>query len=192
MANHVTTSLQVTSKNKDVFKQLSKWFEDKPYSELSDTMFLYHILYGNDAEDSDYDRGLYTERMGAKWAYIEDTECYDDYFRMNTTSAWYFIEGAIERLGELLYGIDNEVLIKFTFEDEGLDPIGGGAWYRNEIDFEEESYEQPDEDVLSPTEYDAARDVMYEEVYEISEGIMDNSAEFLLREYKPNNDIKKT
>ena len=120
MANHVMTTVEVISKNEDVYKQLTKWFEDKSYSELSDTLFLYHTLYGTDAEDSDYDRGLYTERIGAKWAYIEDVECDEDYFRMNTTSAWYFIEGAIKRLGELLYGIDNEVLIKFTFEDEGL------------------------------------------------------------------------
>ena len=185
MANHVMTTLEIISKNDNVYKQLAKWFDDKSYNELNDTMFLYHILYGKNTDGNDYDRGLYTERMGAKWVQIDEVECDEDYFRMSTTSAWYYIDGAITRLGELLYGIDNDVLLKFTFEDEGLDPMGGGAWYRNELDMNEDSYDYPDEDKLTEKEYDTAMDVMNEEAYERCVGFMEASAEFLLEEYKP-------
>lgn len=47
---------------------------------------------------------------------------------MSTCSAWYYIENAIERLGEILFEIDNDVVLQYTFEDESLDPIGGGGW----------------------------------------------------------------
>ena len=184
MANHVSTTLTVESENPKVFKQLQKWFLDKPYKELSDTLFLYHTLYGDHPVE---DWGRYIDRMGAKWVYIEEEESDGDYFRMNILSAWYFPKEAIERLGELLSGIDPDVLLKFTFEDEGLNPIGGGAWHRHAIDYEEEEYEQPDEDELSPEAYEAAREVMYEEVYHICETIMNACTKFLLEEYTPSN-----
>jgi hypothetical protein len=52
------------------------------------------------------------------------------------------------------------------------------------IDYEEKEYGMPDEDELSPEEYEAAREVMYEEVYEICENIMNACTKFLLEEYK--------
>ena len=176
MANHVTTTIEVVSENNNVYKKLSEWFDGKTWEELSNTMFLYETLF---PELGEYDRTEYTDAMGAKWAYVEDVTCDDTYFVMHTTSAWYFIEGGIERMGELLNQIDDDVLIKFTFEDESLDPIGGGAWYKGEMDFDERSYEWPDEDELSPEEYDAAMDGMYEDVYEICEELMDTSVSFL-------------
>lgn len=177
MANHVTTTVEVISENPQVFQKLMDWFDGKDYKELGDTMFLYNLLYPNSDE---YDRSEYTDRMGAKWAYIEEVEVDNEYFVMNTTSAWYYIEGAIEQMGSILNEIDDDVLLKFTFEDESLDPIGGGAWYKGELDFDETSYEWPDEDKLSPEEYQLEMDSLYEDVYELCTEMMYNSESFLL------------
>ena len=49
----------------------------------------------------------------------------------------------------------------------------------------EDTYEYPDEDKLTETEYDTAMGVMYEEAYEICEGFMEASVEFLSEKYKP-------
>lgn len=178
MANHVTTTVEVVSDNPMVFDKLKEWFDGKAWDTLSDTMFLYNILYPE--AGGTYDRGEYSDRMGAKWAYIEDYEIDDLYFRMNTTSAWYFIEGAIDKMGQILNQIDEKVLLKFTFEDESLDPIGGGAWYKGQMDFEEDSMPWPDEDELSEEEYNNQMDSLYENVYSICEEFMDDTVSFLL------------
>lgn len=178
MANHVTTTVEVVSENPQVFQKLMDWFDSKDYKELGDTMFLYNILYPEAA--GTYDRSEYTERIGAKWAYVEDVECGEDYFQMHTTSAWYFIEGAIDKMGQILNEIDENVLLKFTFEDESLDPIGGGAWYNGDMDFEEDTIEWPDEDELTEEEYDNEMDSLYENVYSICEELMNGCVSFLL------------
>lgn len=180
MANHVTTTLEVVSDEPQVFQQLKSWFDNKNWDELSDTMFLYNTLYPE--ANGVYDRSEYTDRMGSKWAYIDDMEIEDDYFRMNVVSAWYFIEYGIDKLGKLLNQIDEKVLLKYTFEDESLDPIGGGAWYKGEMEFEEDSYEWPDEDELSEEEYDLEMDSMYENVYTICEELMEDAVTSLTSE----------
>lgn len=168
MANHVSTYIQVQSDEPKVYQKLIELFDGKSYEELSDTMTLYNILY---PENEGYDRGEYSELMGSKWVYTDNIEMGDDYFEMATVSAWYYCEGVIERLGSLLSQIDKEVLVSFTFEDESLDPIGGGAWYQNDLVMFEESYEWPDEEELSPEEYDEAYDGMWEDVHDITESL---------------------
>lgn len=171
MANHVSTWMEVTSDEPKVYETLKSWFDGKDYTELGNTMCLYNILYNN-GEESEYDRELYTNRMGAKWAYVEEVEAYDDVFQMNVTSAWYYIEGAIDRMGSLLSEIDENVLIEFTFEDESLDPIGGGGWYKGDILAYQQEYEWPDEEA---DDYDEQMDELWENVHETCTSLKDEA-----------------
>jgi len=163
MANHVSTWLEVTSDEPQVYQTLKKWFDGKDYTELGNTMFLYNTLYNN-GEESEYDRELYSNRMGAKWVYTDNVEADEDTFQMNTVSAWYFIENAIERMGSLLSELDENLLIEFTFQDESLDPIGGGGWYKGEILSFDKEYEWPDEEA---DDYDEQMDDLWENVEEV-------------------------
>ena len=116
MANEVRTFIEVKSDNNETFTKLQEMFGGADYKTMYETDWLYHKLYG----EKEYDRGVYTEEMGAKWCYVDDIDPADDSFTMTTVSAWYYCEGAIQRLQEILHGVDEEVCIAFTYEDESL------------------------------------------------------------------------
>lgn len=176
MANHVMTFVEVLSDEPKVFEKLKEMFDGHDWQTLQDTMFLYNVLYGS----SEYDRGDYTDKIGAKWAHIENVEAYDEAFQMSTCSAWYYIENAIERLGEILFEIDNDVVLQYTFEDESLDPIGGGGWYKNEMITYDDTYEWPDDDA---DDYDEQMDDLWENVHHIQNELMEEAVRDLMDDY---------
>ena len=168
MANEVRTFIEVKSDNNETFTKLQEMFGGADYKTMYETDWLYHKLYG----EKEYDREVYTEEMGAKWCYVDDIDPADDSFTMTTVSAWYYCEGAIQRLHEILHEVDEEVCIAFTYEDESLDPIGGGACYKGELMVYEDSVEHPNyEDYEEEEDYDSALEEMYDNIYEICEGL---------------------
>ena len=168
MANEVRTFIEVKSDNNETFTKLQEMFGGADYKTMYETDWLYHKLYG----EKEYDRGVYTEEMGAKWCYVDDLETLPNEFTMTTVSAWYYCEGAIQRLQEILHEVDEEVCIAFTYEDESLDPIGGGACYKGELMVYEDSVEHPNyEDYEEEEDYDSALEEMYDNIYEICEGL---------------------
>ena len=173
MANHVSTYIRVASEEPKVYKKLEELFHDKSYEDMGRPMFLYETLYPESPTEGE---GFnYGEMIGAKWAYIENVECGDDYFEMASTSAWYIPDEAIKRLGEILSELDENVLIEFTYEDESLEPIGGGACYQDNFITYEETYEWPDEEELSEEEYNEAYDGMWEDVHDITQSLMNDA-----------------
>lgn len=172
MANHVSTYITVESNNPAVYEKLKELFNGKSYDEIAEPITLYNIFY---PENEGYDRSQYSEQMGAKWVYSDNVDFGDDYFEMSTVSAWYFCDGMIKRMGEILSEIDEEVLIKFTFEEETLSPIGGGACYKGKFISYEDEYEWPDEEELSQEEYDEAYDSMWEDVHHICNQLMEDA-----------------
>jgi len=170
MSNEVRTYIEVKSDNNDVFKKLQSLLGDADYKEMGHTMWLYNRLYDFPNDNEEYDRGDYTERMGAKWCWLDDIDRGDENFTMTTVSAWYYCEGAIRRLQEILQEVDEEVCIAFTYEDESLDPIGGGACYKGELFTYEDSLEWPNyDDYEEESDYDSALEEMYDSVYQICE-----------------------
>lgn len=132
MANHVTTWIEVQSDKEEVYQSLVDMFRGSSYEEHGNTMWWYKKLYP-DALD-DYERSIYTERMGAKWCYVDEVSTDEMFFEMTTTSAWDFCDGAIMQLHNILSQIDEDVLIRFTYEDESLHPVGGGGVFRGEME----------------------------------------------------------
>jgi len=170
MANEVRTYIEVKSDNNDVFKKLQALLGDADYSEMGHTMWLYNRLYDFPNDNEDYDRGDYTEKMGAKWCWIDDIDRGDEHFTMTTVSAWYYCEGAIRKIQEILQEVDEEVCVAFTYEDESMDPIGGGACYKGELITYEDALEWPNyDDYEEEEDYDSALEEMYDSVYEICE-----------------------
>lgn len=134
MANHVTTWIEVQSDKEEVYQHLVDMFRGSTYEDHGQTLWWYNKLYNLPADSEEYDRETYTERMGAKWCYIDEVSTDEKFFEMTTTSAWDFCDGAIMRLHEILSAIDEDVLIRFTYEDESLDPVGGGGVFRGEME----------------------------------------------------------
>jgi len=110
--------------------------------------------------------------MGAKWCYVDDLDADEGVFTMTTVSAWYFCEGAIRKIQEILQEVDEEVCVAFTYEDESLDPVGGGACYKGEMFTYEESIGYPNyDDYENEEDYDTALEEVYDKVYEVCEGL---------------------
>lgn len=165
MANHVDTFVEVLSHEPKVFEKLKELFEGHDEQSLQDTMFLYNALY----ESGEYDREDYADKIGAKWAYVEDLQSSGEIFQMNVCSAWFFIETAIRRLGEILFELDDNVVIQYKFENESLDPIGGGGWYKNEMMTYLDSCDWPDDNA---DDYDEQMNCLRENVRKIEIKLM--------------------
>ena len=182
MANHVYTYVEVESENSKVFKKLKEMFpESDTWEQWKHGMYLHNKLYG----EGEYDRSEFTDRMGAKWAYVEEIESEDDYFTLSTESAWYYIEGAIEQLHSILSEIDEKVWVKFTFEDESpSQPLGGGAVYMGELCCNDEVFDSPDEeDYDTEEEHDEAMERYWEEQVEKKSDLQQDAIDYLTEEY---------
>jgi len=172
MANEVRTYIEVKSDKNETFKKLQELLGGAGYKEMGHTMWLYNRLYNLPDDNDEYDRGEYTEKMGAKWCWVDDLDADEGVFTMTTVSAWYFCEEAIRRLQEILQEVDTEVCVAFTYEDESLDPIGGGACYKGELITYEDSLDWPVYDEYEDeSDYDSALEEMYDKVYEICDNL---------------------
>lgn len=160
MANHVSTWIDVQSDKQEVFQKMEDMFRGSNYKDHGDTMWLYRKLYDLD-ESAEYDRGDYTEAMGAKWCYIEDVTIENDFFEASLTSAWDYPRYAIEQLWNILSEVDEEVSISFTFEDEGLNFIGGGCIWRGELMDTAEDWSERWPDIESD-DYDEKYDELWD------------------------------
>ena len=183
MANSVYTYIEVESDEPKVFQKLQSMFpESDDWRTQCDGMFLYRKLYEADAE---YDRTEFTDRMGAKWCHIEEVDASDDYFYMNTESAWYYCEGAIEQLHSILSEIDEKVWVKFTFDDESpSQPLGGGAVYMGELAMNDVVFDQPDEEDFDTEEkHSLALEDYWELQVEKKTDMQDEAIEYLTHEY---------
>jgi len=174
MANHVQTWIQVHEGNDQVFKRLKQMFTlpDGKWN-YSEEINFHDLLYPAHAEE-DYDRGLFTERMGAKWCYIEDVSCLeDDEFEMSTTSAWNWSSGAFERLFDILKEVDEDVVLTATYEDEGYNFVGGAAISKLEglYDYQDDTLEYPE------TDDDDELDNFYDQVSESMESCRNEALE---------------
>ena len=168
MANHVTTWIEVQSDKEEVYQFLVDMFRGSTYKEHGDTMWWYKKLYP-DALD-DYERSIYTERMGAKWCYVDEVSTDEMFFEMTTTSAWDFCDGAIMQLHNILSRIDEDVLIRFTYEDESLNPVGGGGVFRGEMEHYREDLSHLWEE--GQDENGDYADDMWDKVYETKNELM--------------------
>ena len=178
MANHVQTHIVVKSDNPQVYQKLMDMFDNTTWKDWENTMFIYNLVTGN--EDDEYDREEYIERIGAKWAYIDEVDIEKDDATIDITSAWDYVEGFIYELSYMLSQIDPKVIIEFDYEDESMNPVGGGAIYKEDlISFETERFgEWPDE---NDDDYDLLVDEHYEKIWHQKEEFI-KEAKYELKE----------
>ena len=160
MANHITTWIKVEEGSPAVYEKLKSIFNDADNWEAWDSTKFYEALYPEHAGE-DYDRETFTERMGAKWCYVEWCDLSDDNFELTTISAWDWCRGAFERLHLLLHEVDEDVVLTCTFEDEGYNFVGGAA-----IKEPGDLYDYQDDTLSYPNEDDYESEEAYQEACE--------------------------
>jgi len=179
MANNVTTWIKVEEGTPEVYQKLKEMFDEGKSDGAWDTIKFYETLYP-EYVDEDYDRETFTERMGAKWCYIEWGEIDDDDFQLTTISAWDWCRGAFERLHEILHEVDPNVVLSCTFEDEYYNFVGGAAIKEvgDLYEYSDDTLEYPQMSDFENTEdYDRAVDKFYDSVNESITSCVDEAIE---------------
>lgn len=147
MANHVTTWISVEEGSPEVYQKLQLMFGESTTWDEWDSKKFHDTLYPENAGE-DYDRETFTTRMGAKWCHVDEFSISNDYFELQTTSAWDWCRGAFVRLHKILHEVDPNVVLSCTFEDEGYNFVGGAA-IKNVDDlyeYSDETLKHPDRD----------------------------------------------
>jgi len=160
MANHVTTWIKVEQGSPAVYEKLKSIFKDADNWEAWDSTKFYESLYPEFAGE-DYDRETFTNRMGAKWCYVDWCDLSDDDFELTTVSAWDWSRGAFERLHLLLHEVDEDVVLSCTYEDEGYNFVGGAAIKvpGDLYDYQDDTLQYPEND-----EDEGVMDAFYDSV----------------------------
>lgn len=174
MANHVTTWIEVEKASPKVFKKLKEMFETANNWDTWDSIRFHNTLYPEHTSD-EYSREDFTNRMGAKWCYVEDVDCYDDSFNMTTVSAWSWCDAAFKQLHKILNEVDDEdVILTATYEDEGYNFVGGAAIKNTDdlYDYDDDTLEYPEND-----EDDEIMEAFYEKVGDSMSSCRDEALE---------------
>ena len=130
MANHVNNYLafdQISDEGRKVWQEqfINKMFEGA-YGDLREFFF----KVGEDNQFIDFDYGVVEDKIGAKWATIEDA--HED--GMNVCSAWGPVIPFAEHVAETIGKVDPSVRIVLTYEDEFPNFVGVTTFTAEGID----------------------------------------------------------
>ena len=166
MANHVWTRTQVLSDKKEVHEKLYEWFGDLNGWNESHIRGTVEPIFGK------YDK-YPMDAIGPKWILVEDMDDFDTETYITFCSAWSFPEGYMEEFVAVMVALDEDVIVKFTADEESDDFIVGGYGSKNGFKwYEDDSPERPWEEECEEEglDYDDEIEKFYEEV----DGIRDS------------------
>ncbi len=153
MANHVNNNLRFEHISDEGQKVWQEQFIDRiaegNYSDLRELFF----EIGEDNQFIDFDYEVVENKIGAKWATMEDAE--DD--GMNVCSAWSPVIPFAEHVAKTIGKVDPNVQIVLSYEDEFPNFVGVATFTANGLDTE------------SYWEWDEIRDRMLDECEELRE-----------------------
>jgi len=120
MANHVNNYLafdQISDEGRKVWQeQFIDKMVDGAYGDLREFFF----KVGEDNQFIDFDYGVVEDKIGAKWATIEDA--HED--GLNVCSAWGPVVPFAEHVAEVIGKVDPSIRIVLTYEDEFPNFVG--------------------------------------------------------------------
>ena len=168
MANHVWTRTQVLSEKVEVHEQLFEWFGDltgwnEPHIRGTvEPIFGKYEKYPMDA-------------IGPKWIVVEDMDDFDTETYITFCSAWSFPEGYLEEFVAVMVALDEDVIVKFTADEESDDFIVGGYGSKKGFHwYEDDSPDRPWEEECEEEglDYDDEVDKFYQEADDIRDGMV--------------------
>ena len=181
MANHVSSCLNfvtISEEGKKVVKQITETIQSRDNDKYSSHLGFYFT------EDLDtIDRNFMCENVGAKWAYLTDSD--DDF--MAFESAWSPIEEFVEHVVAKVAEVDESVVARYTYEDEMPNFVGVQVYtkeglydaeeldneellehymaaapeLKEEYDAEEEEFTDKGYDILSDVQWECINDWQY-------------------------------
>lgn len=166
MANEMSTYITIVSDKKEVANKLQEIFKTKEGKYETNALDIINNIKGteysfnNETTKEDWNKeidfpsdDLWDELIGPKWLYV-DYEHSDEpeYCNIVVRSAWYVPVPFLQTLHTILSEIDNDIIIRGTYEDESYDPSGAfvyaGTDYDDMEDLDEEfdwdEYEEDD------------------------------------------------
>ena len=191
MANEMTTYITIVNGDIKVANKLKEIFTPKEGEYNSTTIELINRLYD---EDYTWEINLSNEEnknagntwpefkwlgnnVGSKWIYSEYNHNDDPEFcYLIICSAWYFPEGFIKKLSEVLIEIKEDCYLKGTYQDESYVPMGAFIYAKNYNDVEDLD-EEIDQDKM--WEDDKYREKMHSELNNLTIELEDNYKEVL-------------
>jgi len=123
MANHMSTSLTIGNLDQPSYDKLKQIFNDGTNEYYTNVEHIIKQMYG-DVDFSKLD--WWYDNIGAKWLEVESavTEDFESEVQLYMTSAWCVPTQFLEKLTYILCGINKDVVLYGTYEDECLDPMG--------------------------------------------------------------------
>ena len=171
MANHVWTRTQVLSEHKEIHEKLYEWFGDLNGWNESHIRGTVEPIFGK------YDK-YPMDAIGPKWILVEDIDDFDTETYITFCSAWSFPEGYMEEFVAVMVALDEDVIVKFTADEESDDFIVGGYGSKNGFKwYEDDSPERPWEEECEEEglDYDDEVDKFYQEVDDIRDGMVESA-----------------
>ena len=130
MANHVNNYIsidQISDEGRKVWQeQFVDTIAEGNYSDLRELFF----EIGEDDKFIDFDYGVVEDKIGAKWATIEDV--HED--GMNVCSAWGPVVPFAEHVAEVIGKVDPSIRIVMTYEDEFPNFVGVATFTAEGLD----------------------------------------------------------
>lgn len=140
MANNVTSTVYVKG-TKELIDKVDEMFSHEKGGDKfsSNTEWLAKTVY----EEYDWS----TTPIGAKWCYLEQDEREDDNtYLFTTVSAWDAPIQYLEKLTEVVVGLDESAVVECTYIDEAPNFIGAFYGSKNgTYTLQEEPDDRPDE-----------------------------------------------
>jgi len=165
MANEMSTYITIVSDKKEVADKLQEIFKTEEGKYETNALDIINNIkgttysYSNETTKEDWTNevdfpsdDLWDELIGPKWLYV-DYEHSDEpeYCNIVVRSAWHVPIPFLQTLHTILSEIDNDIIIRGTYEDESYDPSGafvyGGTDYDDMEDLDEEyDWDEAEED----------------------------------------------
>jgi hypothetical protein len=123
MANHMNTSLTIGNLDKPSYDKLKEIFNDGTNEYYTNVEHIIKQMYG----DVDFSKlTWWYANIGAKWLEVESavTDEFESEVQIYMTSAWDLPTQFLEKLTYILCGINKDVVLYGTYEDESLEPMG--------------------------------------------------------------------
>jgi len=176
MANHVNNYLDLRTVSDEGRKLWEEFFVEKMNNSQLSHFDLREFFFKVDEDGNwiNYDWDLVGEKVGAKWATLEDVH----EFGLNVTSAWSAIIPFAQYVAEKIGEVDPDVELVLTYEDEFPNFVGVATFTADGLDTNNEyEWEEVRERILN--DHEEIRELWDAEEEDWHEGMEDEGYDLM-------------
>jgi len=190
MANEMSTYVTVVSDKPEVATKLQELFAPPEAKYEANAIDIINRIkgtsysYNNETTKEDWNKEvdfpsdeLWEELIGPKWLYVDyDHDEQPEHCNIVLRSAWSVPVPFLQTLHTILSEIDNDIIIRGTYEDESYDPSGAFVYAGTDYDDMEDLDEEYDWDEAE--EDDFYTENWHDMLAELEQSLVDAYLEF--------------